>query len=565
MRPVLFAQIQPYRLHLAAFAPAQVSSDPCPECLAMRLCSYLELEEQTALHQGFCLECGDAPFLLPGQLECIATLADHLLRTVAKQRPFVYTVDLLTSTSTRHELMADSFCGRCSTLPDYSCEAARLPLRSHVPAAAGGGRVKHVREYDLPLGALVNLTCGAVARGTFQGQSRTISVPTFGQYFQRSFTGYGRVASWGGFHSRRADGLMAGVLDTFTNLVPHAMDPALLLAYNDASYALPFGLTRYSVDLPLDWVWGFSLSSRQPILVPRQLAFYATNARGPQGKAKVVDNNSSGCALGSCYEEAILKGLLELIERDSFVIAWHQQMALPRFDPDSWRTGRVRSLLDRVELLGYDLTLLDGRLDMEVPTVIAIARRRDRELGAMTVGAAANMDLEDAVCSAMLEACSSIVELPAMIRADEEHIRSLPQDFLRVKTVADHSTIYGLPEMADRIGWLWGSPHVQSAETAASSSSRWSSSGDIAIDLERCLAELRRHGCREVIAVDQTTREQRQLGLVTVRVLAPGLAPIDFGHPRNRVQHLPRMRLDERLRAMRVDGDRLNPLPHPFP
>jgi ribosomal protein S12 methylthiotransferase accessory factor len=44
----------------------------------------------------------------------------------------------------------------------------------------------------------------------------------------------------------------------------------------------------------------------------------------------------------------------------------------------------------------------------------------------------------------------------------------------------------------------------------------------------------------DVVVVDQTTPDQVLPGLRTVRVLAPGLPPIDFGWRRQRALHLPR-------------------------
>src|ERR1700722_19030050 len=99
------------------------------------------------------------------------------------------------------------------------------------------------------------------------------------------------------------------VSDCYAHLHEQAMDPALCLAYADECFALPLGLTKYTPALRLDWVWGTSLRSQRPILVPRQLAFYDYNMAD---QPHVVDNNSSGCALGSCFEEAILKALFEL-------------------------------------------------------------------------------------------------------------------------------------------------------------------------------------------------------------------------------------------------------------
>src|SRR6185437_472110 len=104
---------------------------------------------------------------------------------------------------------------------------------------------------------------------------------------------------------------------------------------------------------------------------------------------------------------------------DSFVLAWHRQLSLPHIDPASCTDRKTRLVLNRMDYLGFDISLLDGRLDMKVPTVIAVARRRDGQLGAMTVGGCASLDPNEAVRSALLECATSIVEMPAMFNAQE--------------------------------------------------------------------------------------------------------------------------------------------------
>lgn len=71
-----------------------------------------------------------------------------------------------------------------------------------------------------------------------------------------------------------------------------------------------------------------------------------------------------------------------------------------------------------------------------------------------------------------------------------------------------------------------------------------------------------------MVVVDQTLPEQRALGLHTVKVLVPGLIPIDFGWSRQRARHMPRTRTALReagLRDTDLTADGLNPAPHPFP
>lgn len=72
----------------------------------------------------------------------------------------------------------------------------------------------------------------------------------------------------------------------------------------------------------------------------------------------------------------------------------------------------------------------------------------------------------------------------------------------------------------------------------------------------------------DVIVVDQTMPEQRELGLTTVSVIVPGLLPIDFGWTRQRALDMPRLRTAlgaAGLRPGELTDAELNLAPHPFP
>lgn len=80
-------------------------------------------------------------------------------------------------------------------------------------------------------------------------------------------------------------------------------------------------------------------------------------------------------------------------------------------------------------------------------------------------------------------------------------------------------------------------------------------------------AEIAAAGC-DVIAVDQTTPEQRAMGLRTVCTIAPGLLPIDFGWARQRALTMPRLRTAQRRAGLRPDDlpeAAIRRVPHPFP
>ncbi len=84
----------------------------------------------------------------------------------------------------------------------------------------------------------------------------------------------------------------------------------------------------------------------------------------------------------------------------------------------------------------------------------------------------------------------------------------------------------------------------------------------------RYLVELLAGRGFDTIAVDQTAPEQRAAGLASVRVIVPGLLPIDFGWSRQRALTMPRLRTAYRQAGWRehdlAPAD-LHLVPHPFP
>jgi ribosomal protein S12 methylthiotransferase accessory factor len=183
----------------------------------------------------------------------------------------------------------------------------------------------------------------------------------------------------------------------------------------------------------------------------------------------------------------------------------------------------------------------------------------------MAIGAGAHISPIEAIGSALLEAATSITELPALVRHKEAHVRALAEDPYRVTTVMDHQTLYGLPAMAELARWFDSSSVIR---TLAEAYPDWRAGEaiDIGAEVVRLRQQLEQVNVNEVVVVDMTSREQRLLGLRTVRAIAPGLAPIDFGHPRNRAESLPR--LWSAPEAAGFESDRsvpLNALAHPFP
>jgi ribosomal protein S12 methylthiotransferase accessory factor len=224
-------------------------------------------------------------------------------------------------------------------------------------------------------------------------------------------------------------------------------------------------------------------------------------------------------------------------------------------------------------MYGYQTRFFDLRVTFSVPVVAAAAVRVDDGLGALCMGAGASIDPEAALSAALCEIATDSVNIRSRTKRDETRLRSLTTNFDEVLELHDHPLMYGIPEMASHANFLLGRP----GEDRPVPSSMFdvyqrdrpapTQSADLATDVQRCVADVTKAGF-DVIVVDQTSPEQRDLDLWTVKVLVPGLLPIDFGWGRQRALTAPRLRTAHReagLRPNDLEPEQFHRVPHPFP
>jgi ribosomal protein S12 methylthiotransferase accessory factor len=121
----------------------------------------------------------------------------------------------------------------------------------------------------------------------------------------------------------------------------------------------------------MDWTGVWSLSAKRFKLLPSTYLFY--NYKQPKG-GPFCWADSNGCAAGSTLTNAVLRGLLELIERDSVAIWWYNRLARPLVDLSSFNCDYFDRFLDAYGKLSRDVWVLDLTTDLGVPSFVAISR-----------------------------------------------------------------------------------------------------------------------------------------------------------------------------------------------
>ncbi len=483
-------------------------------------------------------------------------------------------INLKTLKSSWHAFLPDPLCPVCSPLPDDSRTAARISLKPS-PKIEGSYRCRSMDDLNKVLvkDYLDHRT------GVLNGKMYDL-VPPFADVAVNLplFTGDEGVA--GRTHSYALSELTAileglerscgisprgkrtVVYDCFNNLRDQALNPIKVGVHAKEQYARPgFPFKQFNPDSPMNWVWGYSFLQERPILVPELLAYYSLEC----GQGFVYET-SNGCALGGSLEEAIFYGILEVVERDSFLMTWYAELPLPRLDPYSANDQELQLMIDRVRAVaGYDLYFYNSTMEHGIPSIWAMAKNRKQKGLNIICAAGAHLDPVRAVKSAVHELAGMMLTLDEKLETNEEEFVQMLQDSSLVQKMDDHGMLYGLPQAQERLQFLLDEDRPL---RTFDEEFKWKSRNkDLTDDLQDILQKFRRLNL-DVIVVDQSTSETKRNGLYCVKVLIPGMLPMTFGHHLTRVTGLERvLRVPMELgyRKKPLTFEQLNPHPHPFP
>ncbi|MFF4323634.1 TOMM precursor leader peptide-binding protein [Streptomyces sp. NPDC001568] len=489
-------------------------------------------------------------------------------------------VDPDTAAVSVHRFLPDPWCDVCGRLPDDSPERGRLAFAARPKSDPGNYRLGEidldhlVRTYvDEETGLIRSLRTGsdggvatAVAPLGVRGKT---GAPEYGFGRSRNYRTSRTTAILEGLE-RYGGGLPGGarstVRATYRELADQALDPRSLGLHPEDHYRRPgFGLRPFDVDTPYDWVWGYSFKRQGPVLVPESCAYYRARHRSEPGFVYEISN---GCALGSGLEEAILHGVLEVVERDAFLLTWYARMPVPRLDLASASDRRVPLLAEAISAdTGYEVRVFDTTLEEGVPAVWAIALDTGERPGypRAVCTAGAHPDPERAVVNALAELGPMVTSGVARYPGEAERAALMTRDPWQVKEMGDHELLYGNPAAFDRLDFLL-TADTQRAFADAFPGSRIRNQ-DLGLDLEELTGRYLSSGL-DVVVIDQTTPEHEVGGYRCVKTLIPGTLSMTFGHAYRRVDGLSRLlEMPHRLghRNAPLLPHEINPHPHPFP
>jgi len=153
----------------------------------------------------------------------------------------------------------------------------------------------------------------------------------------------------------------------------------------------------FDADAEIDWTPVWSLTAQRHRLLPTGLLYFSASPH------EQLTADSNGNAAGSSLEDAVLQGMLEVVERDAVALWWYNRTRQPAVDLAAFDDGWIAEARRAHARLGREVWALDLTSDLGVPTVVALSRRTDQARQDVMMGFGAHLDPAVAVRRAVTE------------------------------------------------------------------------------------------------------------------------------------------------------------------
>jgi ribosomal protein S12 methylthiotransferase accessory factor len=328
---------------------------------------------------------------------------------------------------------------------------------------------------------------------------------------------------------------------SFDELGRRAFDPNWLVLYDDDQYArMDFPYVRFDAQQPIYWKCGRWLDTDEEV----QLPAIATYLNFPSVDAeRFGQTTSSGLAAGSTFEDAALRALYELIERDAFMLIWLAKRPALRVAVDGAEAVTQQAILE-AERLGARIELYLIDVGTGHPTMICVGLGDGNSWPAVTIGLGTHANVDIALQKAVFEHGHYGLYMRRLMREGEHKKISDRKDVL---TNLDHGLYYIDPEHSSALGCFRADAGNQALLEDLRRKYRHEAK------LTACVSSLAEVGVRAA-AVDVTPPDIRLSPIRVVRAFGTYMQPIHFGSVNRRLKN-------PRLECLLWNGVEINPHP----
>lgn len=341
------------------------------------------------------------------------------------------------------------------------------------------------------------------------------------------------------------------LLSSWEQLGEDALHPQELPLFTKEQYGQwQFPYKPFNEKSNIRWVEADSVTTGRKKWVPAAVAWDSYQPQSDDEES-ICFGLMTGSAAGVTKEQAMIGGLLEIIERDAFMIMWYNSLSLPRLDIRNHPISEpFRALFDESR---FELTIVDTTSDIGIPSSFGLLKTKD---GKVSIGGSARMNMEDSVRKTLMEISQLFIGNKTQI-----YSKSLPS--LLPHQIVDYGLrlpYYEQPFAYEELAFTTASPEVKLMDGLQATQETE------AQRLDFLIKQLAAQGL-EALCVDITTEDARELGLHVVKMIVPGTVQLPRSENERlttskRIYETP-VRLG--LREEAISPQDMNRSPHPFP
>ncbi len=307
---------------------------------------------------------------------------------------------------------------------------------------------------------------------------------------------------------------------------------------------------------PMDWLSGINLITQEQTYIPRQVTSWCV--KNYSTEAPLVNATTSGSAGYFTKNGALLRGLLETIERDAFLVHWLTQIP-PRIIDVETLPEEMQEIIRPLESCGLSLHIVDVTT-LSIPSIVIAALNSKSATPQIVLSGASATTFEQAIRHSLREIVisSEMFYYEGDKRQLEKDAQSEP--FVSVLGQIGRQLYWRGPEKIQQFQWFLSGKQVSYAELCQKD---LTSATDDATQLKACLSVLRKRGPDYYpIAYFPKHPIQAKLGFYIAQVYVPKAFPLYLLECQGTFDS---DRLEEFAASKGVTEWKLNPLPHMFP
>jgi ribosomal protein S12 methylthiotransferase accessory factor len=308
------------------------------------------------------------------------------------------------------------------------------------------------------------------------------------------------------------------------------LDPRTCGLYSEAQYERDeFPYVRFDKNIRHPWVLGKWADTGNPVWVPALFVFLSIELEQEQ---LIGQGTSNGLAVSTDEDDAALRAILELVERDAFMAAWLTASPGQRLELDDALDPLLRRVLEDLEALGAVVEVYTLPTSVIGTTVLCLAFGDGEQYPGVTFGLGSDLEPHAALKQAVLELGQTGPYLRRMMRSGA---LPTPEDPASVREMLDHAAYYFPRERATAFDRLRSNEAPVRLADLKSVTKR---------SLANCVSSLKAADVR-VALVNVTSADVATGPFSVMRAVSPDLQPIWYGYglERNPVERIQRLKI----------------------